>query len=319
LPGDFCSITAESLPQVAAKVEDQSENATSTERIAEEEERGESLTRLILRSLRRDKIALFGLVVIIFVTLVSIFASNIAPYNPIKQQLSGYLKPPSTTHLLGQDELGRDILSRIIYGSRVSMEVGASVVAASILVGVLLGTIAGYYGGKIDLIVMRFVDIFLSFPGIILAVGAVAIVGPGLKNVIIALIIINWPGYTRVMRGEVLRVKQNPYVLASKGMGASNFWVMRKHIIPAAISPVIVLATIGFGWAVLAEAGLSFLGLGVQPPTPSWGGIVAEGLSYILEDPYLALFGGLAIAITVLCFNMLGDGLRDALDPSLRI
>ena len=166
---------------------------------------------------------------------------------------------------------------------------------------------------------MRFVDVFLSFPGIILAVGAVAIVGPGLQNVIIALIVINWPGYTRVMRGEVLKIKQNPYVLASKGMGASNFWILRKHIIPGAISPVVVLGTIGFGWAVLAEAGLSFLGLGVQPPTPSWGRMVSVGLSYILVDPNIALFGGLAIAITVLCFNMLGDGLRDALDPSLRI
>ncbi|MCL5069155.1 MAG: ABC transporter permease [Thaumarchaeota archaeon] len=199
------------------------------------------------------------------------------------------------------------------------MAVGASVVSVSITIGVLLGAISGYYGGKTDIVIMRFVDVFLSFPGIILAVGAVAIVGPGLENVIIALIVINWPGYTRVMRGEVLKIKQNPYVLASKGMGASNFWILRKHIIPGAISPVVVLGTIGFGWAVLAEAGLSFLGLGVQPPTPSWGGMVAEGLSYILEDPNIALFGGLAIAITVLCFNMLGDGLRDALDPSLRI
>jgi peptide/nickel transport system permease protein len=291
-------MAGESLPQIASKIEEQAEGATTRKKV--EEERGESLAGLILHALWKDKIALFGLVVIIFVALVAIFAPHIAPYNPIKQQLSSALKPPSKAHLLGQDELGRDVLSRIIYGSRVSMEVGASVVSASILIGVLLGTLAGYYGGKVDLLVMRFVDIFLSFPGIILAVGAVAIVGPGLQNVIMALIIINWPGYTRVTRGEVLRVKQNPYVLASKGMGASDFWVMRKHVIPAAISPVIVLATIGFGWAVLAEAGLSFLGLGVQPPTPSWGGMVSEGLSYILEDPYLALFGGLAIAITVL-------------------
>lgn len=285
----------------------------------EEKEPNQSLTRLVLRALRNDRIALFGLAVIVLVVTVAIFANYIAPYNPTTQQLSGFLKGPTNLHLLGQDELGRDILSRIIYGSRVSLEVGAGVVSVSVVIGVLLGAVAGYYGGKTDLAIMRFVDIFLSFPGIILAVGAVAIIGPGLENVIIALIIINWPGYTRVMRGEVLKIKQNPYVLASKGMGASNFWIMRKHIIPAAISPVVVLGTIGFGWAVLAEAGLSFLGLGVQPPTPSWGGMVSEGLSYILEDPYIALFGGLAIAITVLCFNILGDGLRDALDPSLRI
>ena len=149
--------------------------------------------------------------------------------------------------------------------------------------------------------------------------GAVAVVGPGLENVIIALILINWPGYTRVMRGETLRVKENVYVLASRGMGASDSWIMRKHIIPSAISPVVVLATIGFGWAVLAEAGLSFLGLGVQPPAPSWGGMVSEGLEYVLTAPLMALFPGLTIAITVWAFNMLGDGLRDALDPSLRI
>lgn len=282
-------------------------------------ESSQSLTRIVLRALRQDKIALFGLAVIVLVAIAAIFAKNLAPFSPNAQQLSGAFKGPSSTHLLGQDELGRDLLSRVIYGSQISMAVGASVVSVSIVIGVLLGAVAGYYGGKTDMAIMRFVDVFLSFPGIILAVGAVAIVGPGLQNVIIALVIINWPGYTRVMRGEVLKIKQNPYVIASKGMGASNFWILRKHIIPGAISPVVVLGTIGFGWAVLAEAGLSFLGLGVQPPTPSWGGMVSEGLSYILEDPYIALFGGLAIAITVLCFNMLGDGLRDALDPSLRI
>ncbi len=285
----------------------------------EEKEPSQSVTRLVLRALRKDKIALLGLAVILLITFVAIFANYIAPYNPNAQQLTGYLKGPSSAHPLGQDELGRDILSRIIYGARVSLLVGGAVVGVSVVIGVLLGSVAGYYGEKTDLVIMRFVDVFLSFPGIILAVGAVAIVGPGLDNVIIALIIINWPGYTRVMRGEVLKIKQNPYVLASRGMGASNFWVLRKHIIPGAISPVIVLATIGFGWAVLAEAGLSFLGLGVQPPAPSWGGMVSEGVSYILEAPYIALFAGLAIAITVLCFNILGDGLRDALDPSFRI
>ncbi|MDG6999250.1 MAG: ABC transporter permease [Nitrososphaerota archaeon] len=303
---------------LSEKLEEEVEGkvVSGTEEIREP---SQSLFRQVIRALRRDKIAMFGLAVIILVAVTAIFAKEIAPYDPNLQQLSGAFKGPSSAHLLGQDELGRDLLSRIIYGSRVSMAVGASVVSVSIVIGVLLGAISGYYGGKTDIVIMRFVDVFLSFPGIILAVGAVAIVGPGLENVIIALIVINWPGYTRVMRGEVLKIKQNPYVLASKGMGASNFWILRKHIIPGAISPVVVLGTIGFGWAVLAEAGLSFLGLGVQPPTPSWGGMVAEGLSYILEDPNIALFGGLAIAITVLCFNMLGDGLRDALDPSLRI
>jgi peptide/nickel transport system permease protein len=299
--------------------------SSETPGLEEEEKEGgaaneqQSPTRLVLNALFKDKIALFALIVISIVALSAIFAKEIAPYNPNQQQLLATLQSPSWKHPLGQDELGRDILSRIIYGAQDSMLVGSSVVSVSIIIGVALGGFAGYYGGKIDIVVMRFVDIFLSFPGIILAVGAVAIVGPGLQNVIIALIIINWPGYTRVMRGEALKVKQNTFVLASKGMGASSLWILRKHIIPAAISPVVVLGTIGFGWAVLAEAGLSFLGLGVQPPTPTWGGMVAEGVSYILEDPYIALYAGLAIAITVLCFNMLGDSLRDALDPSLRI
>ena len=267
----------------------------------------------------KDKISLAGLVIIFAVLLSSIFANIIAPYNPLTQSLPNSLKGPSWQHLFGTDELGRDVFSRIIYGSRVSLEVGAGVVSSALLIGLVLGTLAGYYGGKADMIIMRFVDIFLSFPGIILAVGAVAVVGPGVQNVVIALIIINWPGYTRVMRAEVLKAKQNQYVIASRGMGASNFWIMRKHIIPYSLSPIIILATIGFGWAVLAEAGLSFLGLGIAPPTPSWGGMVSEGVSYIIEAPYIAVFAGLAIAVTVLSFNMLGDGLRDALDPSLRI
>jgi len=306
------------LPEAISETTEEEIEGTNRSEI-QDTEGSQSLARLVLRALRRDRIALFGLAVIVLIVFVAIFAKYIAPYNPDQQQLSGNLLPPSWTHLLGQDELGRDILSRIIFGSRVSLEVGASVVSVSVLIGVVLGSLSGYYGGKVDIAIMRFVDIFLSFPGIILAVGAVAIIGPGLQNVIIALIIINWPGYTRVMRGEVLRIKQNPYILASRGMGASDSWILRKHIIPAAISPLVILGTIGFGWAVLAEAGLSFLGLGVQPPTPSWGGMVSEGISYVLQDPYIALFGGLAIAITVLCFNMLGDGLRDALDPSLRI
>ena len=278
----------------------------------------ETLARRLWYALRRDPTAMFGLVVIALVTLLGALAPYVSPYDPNIQHLEGLLQGPSTAHPLGQDELGRDVLSRIVFGSRISLLVGASVVAAALSIGVAIGTVSGFYGGKVDLIIMRIVDVFLSFPGIILAVAAVAVVGPGVENVIIALIVINWPSYTRVMRGEVLRVKGNSYVLASKGMGASASWIIRKHIIPSAISPLIVLATIGFGYAVLAEAGLSFLGLGTQPPAPTWGGMVSEGLSYILNAPFIAVFSGLAIAITVLSFNMLGDGLRDALDPSLR-
>jgi len=291
----------------------------SSERSEGGKEEAKSLLTEVLVVLSRDRIALFAFLIILAASAMAMLAPYISPYDPNRQQLSGYLGGPSLTHVLGQDELGRDLLSRLIYGARVSLIVGASVVGSSLMIGIILGTVAGYFGGKVDAVVMRVVDVFLSFPGIILAVGAVAIVGPGLQNVILAVVIINWPGYTRVMRGETLRVRENVYVLAAKGMGASHSWVIRKHIIPSAISPVIVLATIGFGWAVLAEAGLSFLGLGVQPPEPSWGGMVSEGLQYILADPLMALFPGLAIATTVWSFNILGDGLRDALDPHLRI
>ena len=215
------------LPEAISETTEEEIEGTNKSEL-QETEGSQSLARLVLRALRRDRIALFGLGVIVLIVFVAIFAKYIAPYNPDLQQLSGNLLPPSWTHLLGQDELGRDILSRIIFGSRVSLEVGASVVSVSVLIGVVLGSLSGYYGGKVDIVIMRFVDIFLSFPGIILAVGAVAIIGPGLKNVIIALIIINWPGYTRVMRGEVLRIKQNPYILASRGMGASDSWILTK-------------------------------------------------------------------------------------------
>jgi peptide/nickel transport system permease protein len=299
------------------------ENTIPTSQVPSLEQVGdqdsEVITRMVLRALRKDKVALVGLIIIVIVTVTAIFANNISPSNPLAPSLPNLLKWPSVKHLLGTDELGRDLLSRIIYGSRVSLLVGASVVSTALIIGIFLGAVSGYYGGKVDLIVMRFVDTFLAFPGIILAVAVVAVVGPGVQNVIIALILINWPSYTRVMRGEVLRAKQNEFVVASRGMGASDFWIMRKHLIPNAISPLIVLGTIGFGYAILAEAGLSFLGLGVQPPTPSWGGMVSEGLTYILNAPYISIFAGLAIALTVLSFNMLGDGLRDALDPSLRI
>ncbi len=259
-----------------------------------------------------------GLAMILVIGLSAIFASSIAPYDPLKQNLAEGLRGPSWSHLLGQDELGRDVLSRILFGARASLEVGAAVTGSALAVGIILGMLAGYYGSKTDMVIMRLVDIFLSFPGIILAIGVVAVIGASLEHLMFALMLLGWPPFARLMRGEVLKVKELAFVTASKGMGGSSLWIMRKHVLPSAIPPVIVLASIGFGWAVLGLAGLSFLGLGIHPPTPDWGGMIAEGLSFILEAPYISLFGGLAIAITVLSFNMLGDGLRDALDSTQR-
>lgn len=267
----------------------------------------------VFYGMRQNKIALLSFIVIVLVAIIATFANVLAPYSPDRVALSHAFESPSFKHLLGTDELGRDILSRLMYGARVSLLVGASVVSASAVIGLLLGAIAGFYGGGIDMLIMRVVDVFLSFPGIILAVGLVAIIGPGIQNVIIALIAANWPGYTRVIRNETLKLRGKNYVVASKLSGASNSWIIRKHILSGVAPSVTVLSTIGFGWAVLAEAGISFLGLGVQPPQPSWGNMVAEGFQYFLTDPLMVVMPGLAIAATVWSFNMFGDYLRDLL------
>jgi peptide/nickel transport system permease protein len=265
-----------------------------------------------------SKVATLALLIILIASVSALIAPYLIPYNPNKTDLTHSFEAPSLNHPFGTDELGRDIMVRMVYGARVSLAVGASVVAASVIIGLVLGAISGYAGGIADTITMRLVDIFLSFPGIILAVGLVAIIGPGLLNVVVALIAANWPGYTRVVRSETLRVKNNIYVIASRMMGGSKIWVIRKHIIPSVLPSLTVLGTIGFGWAVLAEAGISFLGLGIQPPEPSWGNMVSEGFQYVLSDPLILLFPGMAIALTVWSFNMIGDHLRDLTDPYLK-
>lgn len=263
-------------------------------------------------------VVIFGLVVIIALVLVAIFAPLIAPYDPYKTNLSAALQGPSHTHLLGTDSLGRDTLSRIIYGTRTSLEIGLVVVAIASLVGMTLGILAGYYGGWTYTIIMRFIDALMSFPMILLALVIASLLGSGMKNVIIALSISLMPSYARMMCGQVLSVKQNDYILASRSMGSDDWRVMLRHVFLNCIPPLIILMTMMLGSTILAEASLSFLGIGVRPPTPAWGSMVNDGRDYLLTLPILSFAPGLTIMLVVFAFNMVGDGLRDALDPRLR-
>ena len=262
----------------------------------------------------KNKLALVGAAIIVGLIFLAIFAEVIAPYDPLEQNIILKLKPPSKSHWFGQDPLGRDILSRMIYGTRISLKVGLSTVTISLTIGLIIGSISGYYGGLVDEFFMRIVDILMAFPGILLAIAMVAVLGPNLNHVILALCLIGWVGYARLVRGQVLYVRELDYVTAAQALGASSARVIALHIIPNLIAPVIVEATFGMAGAILAEASLSFLGLGVQPPTPSWGAMLNEGRQFLLLAPHTTTFPGLAIMLVVLGFNFLGDGLRDYLD-----
>ena len=262
----------------------------------------------------QNRLALFGLCILILFIGIALFAIYLAPFDPSEQHLQEGLSGPSHQHLLGQDKLGRDILSRMIYGSRISLLVGISVVSISLIVGVLIGSMAGYFGGIVDEIIMRIVDIFLAFPGILLAIAITAVMGPSLRNVLIALCLMGWVGYARIIRGQILSVRELEYVQAAQANGASSIRILTFHILPNIMAPVIIEMTFGMAGAIIAEAGLSFLGLGVQPPTPSWGSMLAEGRQFLLLAPHLTTFPGLAIMLTVLGLNFVGDGLRDAMD-----
>jgi ABC-type dipeptide/oligopeptide/nickel transport systems, permease components len=259
-----------------------------------------------------------GAVITILIIVVALAAPLLAPYDPSVQDTSRRLEGPSHQHLLGLDDLGRDVLSRVLYGARVSLRVGFSVVILASLIGVTLGAISGYFGGWVDTIIMRLSDILLAFPGILLAIAFVAVLGPSLNNVIIALSVIGWVGYARLVRGQVLKVREIEFVMAAKALGARSHRVIIFHLLPNVINPVIVMATLGLAGAILSEAALSFLGLGVQPPTPSWGAMLSTGRRYLGLANHLAIFPGLAIMLAVMGFNFLGDGLVDALDPKYR-
>jgi peptide/nickel transport system permease protein len=238
----------------------------------------------------------------------------LAPHDPNVQLLAQRLAGPSWSHPLGLDELGRDILARLLMGARVSLFVGLSVVSISAVVGIALGSAAGYAGGRVDNALGRVMDVLLAFPGILLAIALVAVLGPSLTNVVLALVVIGWVGYARLVRGQVLKIRELEYVQAARAMGAPVSRVLLRHVIPAAMPAVIVQATIGMAGSIIAEASLSFLGLGVQPPTPSWGTMLDAGRAHLFDAPHLTVFPGVAIALLVLGFNFVGDGLRDHID-----
>lgn len=272
------------------------------------------------RIARRNPLAAIGVVLVILFILCALFAPLLAPYDPAAINLPNRLEPPTRAHWCGTDDLGRDICSRLIYGSRISMFVGSSVVLASLSLGLIIGSIAGYYGGRID----RFINVvlmnaFMSFPGILLAIAFVAFRGPGILNLVFALSLGGWVGYARLVRGQVLATREREFVEAARALGANDVRALTRHILPNIIQPIIVQAAIGMAGAILAEGTMSFLGLGVPPPTASWGTMLNDGRGYLFSSPHLVLFPAFAVMLAVLSFNFIGDALRDLLDPRSRI
>jgi peptide/nickel transport system permease protein len=245
---------------------------------------------------------------------VAVLAPLLAPYTPAEQNLAQDLAPSSRDHPLGTDKLGRDVLSRIVYGSRISLAVGATTVAVSLAIGLWVGALCGFFGGRTDQLLMRLVDILMAFPGILLAIAFTAVLGPGLHHVIIALALIGWTGYARLARGEILSLREKDFVRAAVALGGSPLRVIARHVVPNLLPALLIQATFGMAGAIIAEGSLSFLGLGAEPPTPSWGAMLNEGRQFILVAPHLTAYPGLAITITVLALNLAGDGLRDRLE-----
>ena len=266
-----------------------------------------------------SRLAYIGFVVAGLFILAAIFAPWIATHDVTVQDLAARYVPPSGEHWFGTDGLGRDVFSRVIFGARISLEVGITVVVVSSIVGTIIGAIAGFYGGFVDKFLSGYVfNVFLAFPGLLLAIALVAFLGTGQGKLIAALCVIGWVGYARVMRGQVLKVREYDYVLAARALGASNLRILFTHILPNAVQPLIVQASLGMAGAVLSEASLSFLGLGIPPPAPSWGTMIEEARQFFSNSPHVLFFPGLAIAMTVLAFNFIGDGLRQYLDPKQR-
>lgn len=273
----------------------------------------------LLREIARQPLALTGLVIILAISLCAILAPFIAPYDPFEVNFRSRLRPPSLAHPFGTDAMGRDVLSRVLYGAQISLRVGFIVVIIAFPLGSILGAIAGFYGGVLDEIIMRITDVFLCIPGLVLAMAIAAALGPSIQNVLLALVVVWWPWYTRIVRSVILSLREQDFVAAARAIGASNRRIVLKHLLPNAIAPAFVNATLDMGFVILNAAGLSFIGLGAQPPSPEWGAMLSTGREVLREAWWVATFPGLAILLTVLSFNLLGDAFRDILDPRLRM
>jgi ABC-type dipeptide/oligopeptide/nickel transport system permease subunit len=280
--------------------------------------RGDAFLKEVANALKKNKMAVIGLIVIIFLMLIAIFAPYIAPYDPYDVNLDLQFSKPSIINWFGTDMFGRDILSRIIFGTRISMLIGLIPTFISMVIGIILGLFSGYYGGKIDSIIMRIADIVLAFPSLLLAMVFMYTLGASLLNIFIALSLVSWAGISRVVRSQTLSLKEMEFIEASKSIGTKNWTIMIRHIFPNCIPNLIVLFTLNIPGAILSESSLSFLGVGAQPPTPSWGLEISRGKEYLLSAPWVSIFPGVMILIITLAFNFFGDGLRDALDPYMK-
>jgi peptide/nickel transport system permease protein len=275
------------------------------------------LSAIIAKRFSKNKLALAGMAAVIALILVAVLAPLISPYSPTAIDIKNILSAPSTSHIFGTDELGRDVFSRMIWGSRVSLQVGFVAVGIAVLIGILIGAIAGYYGGWIDSILMRFVDVMLTIPTLFLILAVIALVTPSIVVIMVIIGVTSWMGISRLVRAEFLTLKERDFVLAARAIGANDMRIIFKHILPNALAPVLVTATFRIAGAILLESGLSFLGLGIQPPTPSWGNILTSGKDNITIAWWLSFYPGTAILIAALSYNLVGEGLRDALDPRL--
>lgn len=271
-----------------------------------------------IKLLKQNPSAVAGFIIIAVMCTMALTASHISPYDPIRINLSQRLSPPSTHHLFGTDELGRDILSRVIYGARISLRIGILVISVAGGLGAVLGAISGYLGKSMDTFIMRIMDVILSFPSLVLAMALAAALGPSLNNAIFAVAFVMIPKFARMVRGEALAVKEKQFIAAARASGAGNLWIVFNHILPNCFSSVIVLATLALGDAILIAASLSFIGLGAQPPTPEWGAMISVGRKFLMDQWWYATFPGLFILLTVIGFNIFGDALRDILDPMIR-
>ncbi len=271
-----------------------------------------------LRRMSRNRAAVVSAIFLLLLLLAAVFADVVAPYQPTAADFAALRQPPSLQHFMGTDEVGRDILSRVLYGARISLTVGFIVQTTATVAGILLGMVAGYYGGMSDLVIMRAVDIMYALPAFLFAVFMVSILTPNINSVILTLTLVGWPFIARLMRGQVLAQKQEEYVIAAQALGARPWRIMLTHVLPNSLSPIIVQYTLGIATVIMAEAGLSFLGIGIRPPTPTWGGMITKGREYIRTEPHLVLYPSIVLGLTMIAFNFLGDGLRDALDPRVR-